>query len=86
MSVHHISDSYVDDYVRLAPTIATDLGIPGHDDRWPDLSPDGNAEVADLARRALAAVAAVEPADEREQVAKSVFTERLGPAVAAAFE
>ncbi|GAB1514244.1 DUF885 domain-containing protein [Actinophytocola sp. KF-1] len=83
MTVQRISDEYVDDYVRLLPTVATELGIPGHDDRWPDLSPDGNAAVTELQRRALAAVAAVEPADHAEHVAKAVFTERLGVEVEA---
>lgn len=78
MTVHRISDDYVDDYVRLVPTIATELGIPGYDDQWPDLSPEGNAAVAGLARRALADVSAVEPSDDAERVAKAVFTERLG--------
>jgi len=78
MTVHRISDAYVDDYVRLVPTIATELGIPGLDDQWPDLSPDGNATVNDLARRALADMAAAEPVDDAERVAKAVFTERLG--------
>jgi uncharacterized protein (DUF885 family) len=78
MTVHRISDDYVDDYVRLVPTIATELGIPGYDDQWPDLSPDGNAAIADRARRALSDVSAAEPADDTERVAKAVFTERLG--------
>jgi uncharacterized protein (DUF885 family) len=78
MTVHRICDSYVDDYVRLSPTTATELGIPGHDDQWPDLSPGGCAARNDLTRQALAAVAAEEPADESERVAKAVFTERLG--------
>jgi uncharacterized protein (DUF885 family) len=78
MTAHSISDDYVDGYVRLVPTVATELGIPGYDDQWPDLSPDGNAAVTELQRRALADVAAVEPADEPERVAKAVFTERLG--------
>jgi uncharacterized protein (DUF885 family) len=81
MTVHRICDAYTDDFVRLDPTTATELGVPGHDDRWPDLSPEGNAEIADLARRALADVAAVEPADDAERIAKAVFTERLGVAV-----
>jgi uncharacterized protein (DUF885 family) len=78
MTVHRIADSYVDDYVRLAPTTATALGIPGHDDQLPDLSPEGCAARAELSRRALRAAEAAEPADERERVAKAVFTERLG--------
>jgi uncharacterized protein (DUF885 family) len=78
MTVHSIADSYVDDYVRLAPTVATALGIPGYDDKWPDLSPEGCAARDDLARQALRAVADATPADESERVAKAVFTERLG--------
>jgi len=76
--VHHLCDSYVDDYVRLQPTVATDLGIPGYDDQLPDLSPEGCAAQADLAREALRAVGATEPADDSERDAKAVFTERLG--------
>jgi uncharacterized protein (DUF885 family) len=78
MTVHRIADKFVDDYVRLSPTTATDLGIPGYEDQLPDLSPDGCAARNDLARQALAAVAATTPAEESEQVAKAVFTERLG--------
>jgi uncharacterized protein (DUF885 family) len=78
MTVHRIADSYVGDYVRLSPTIATALGVPGYDDQWPDLSPEGCAARAGLARQALRDVAGVEPADDRERVAKAVFTERLG--------
>ncbi|MFL6123552.1 DUF885 domain-containing protein [Actinophytocola sp.] len=78
MTVHRIANSYVDAYARLAPTTATALGIPGYDDQLPDLSPEGCAARAELARRALREVADVEPADERERVAKAVFTERLG--------
>jgi uncharacterized protein (DUF885 family) len=78
MTVHRIADSYVDSYVRLSPTVATSLGIPGYDDQWPDFSPEGCAARGDLARQALRDVAEVEPADEAERVAKAVFTERLG--------
>src|SRR5262245_30078890 len=78
MTVHRIADSYVDDYVRLSPTLATALGFPGHDDQLPDLSPEGCAARVELMRTALAEVGPVEPADERERVAKAVFTERLG--------
>jgi len=78
MTVHNIADSFVDDHIRLSPTDATALGIPGYDDQLPDLSPDGHAARNDLARRALREVEAVTPADESERVAKAVFTERLG--------
>ncbi|UVS77886.1 DUF885 domain-containing protein [Actinokineospora sp. UTMC 2448] len=76
--VHKISDSYVDDLAALDPILATYEGIVGYDDRMPDLSPDGVAARAELARRALAAMAAAEPADKSEADAKAVFTERVG--------
>ncbi|GAA3529468.1 DUF885 domain-containing protein [Amycolatopsis ultiminotia] len=77
-SVQGICDRYVDDYVAVDPVAATMLGVPGYDDRLTDYSPDGHAARAELARRALAAVNAAEPADERERIAKAVFTERTG--------
>jgi uncharacterized protein (DUF885 family) len=76
--LHRLCDTYVDDYVRLDPTTATQLGISGHDDRLPDLSPDGHAERATLVADALRAVEALDPADDGERDAKAVFTERLG--------
>jgi uncharacterized protein (DUF885 family) len=78
MTVHRISDSYVDAYVRLSPTTATELGIPGYDDQWPDLSPEGCAARDELARRALADMADAVPGSDAEHVAMAVFTERLG--------
>ncbi|MGH3760695.1 DUF885 domain-containing protein [Actinophytocola sp.] len=76
--LHRVCDSYVDDYVRLDPIVATALGIPGYDDQLPDLSPDGHAERAGLTAKALREVGGLEPADDGERDAKAVLTERLG--------
>ncbi|HEX2132928.1 MAG TPA: DUF885 domain-containing protein [Actinophytocola sp.] len=76
--VHRVCDSYVDSYVRLEPTVATELGIPGYDDQLPDFSAAGHAARAELAAAALREVAALEPVDDGERDAKAVFTERLG--------
>ena len=46
-----ISDRLVDDLVVLDPLLATELGIPGLDGEWPDLSPEGHDARADLLRR-----------------------------------
>jgi uncharacterized protein (DUF885 family) len=78
MTVHDIADAFVDDYVCLSPTLATALGIPGFDDKWPDLSPEGCAARDALSTKALRDVEAVEATDERARVAKAVFIERLG--------
>ncbi len=71
-------DRYVEDLVALDPLAATAAGIAGHDDKLPDLSPAGHDERDELNRRALAEVAALEPSDEREQIAKDAFLERVG--------
>ncbi len=76
-----ISDRYVEDAAALEPLMATYLGIEGHDDKLPDLSPDGFAAREQLNRDALAAATATQPTDEREAVAKAAFLERLGLAV-----
>jgi uncharacterized protein (DUF885 family) len=75
--VNEIADRYVDEWAVLDPNGATYAGIAGHDDQTTDMSPDGYAAVADLDRRTLARLAAVEPLDERERVAKEAMQERL---------
>jgi len=78
------SDRYVEDYARLDPIAATFAGIPGQEGRLPDLSPDGFAATEELNRHALAELSALPTADDREQVAKDAFCERIGLAVARA--
>lgn len=76
--VDDLANRYVDDWAPLSPTGATYVGIRGFDDRLDDLSPDGFAATADLARRTLAELDTTEPVDERERVAKEAMQERLG--------
>jgi uncharacterized protein (DUF885 family) len=76
--VDAIANAYVEDYAALDPVTATFLGIAGHDDKLPDLSPDGFKAREALTRKALAFATAATPTDEREQVAKEAFLERLG--------
>jgi uncharacterized protein (DUF885 family) len=45
--VFDLSSRLVDELVDLYPDAATYLGVPGHDDRWPDLSPEGCAAIVD---------------------------------------
>jgi uncharacterized protein (DUF885 family) len=79
--VDAIANSYVEDYCANDPIAATYLGVPGHEDRLTDLSPEGFDARAALDRRALADACAAAPVDEREQVAKDAFLERLGLSV-----
>lgn len=76
--VDEICDRFVTDYTELDPLTATFVGISGHDDRLPDLSPDGYAAREALVDRALEAAAAAQPSDARESVAREAFLERLG--------
>jgi uncharacterized protein (DUF885 family) len=80
--IEEIANRYVDEWARLEPIGATFVGIPGHDHRLTDLSPEGYAALADLDRRTLAALDATEPDDERELVAKEAMQERIGLSLA----
>jgi uncharacterized protein (DUF885 family) len=72
-----LADRFVDEYAAVQPVVATYIGVRGHDDRWPDLTPDGHAATAELLRATRAEVAAVAPADRREEVAQAAMLERL---------
>jgi uncharacterized protein (DUF885 family) len=76
--VRRISDRYVDQYAALEPTTATLNGISGYDDQLPDLSLEGHHVRAELARAAVREMAAAEPVDEADRIAKAVFAERIG--------
>jgi uncharacterized protein (DUF885 family) len=76
--VDDLADRYVDEWAPLNPTGATFVGIPGHDDKLDDLSPEGFEAQAELTRRTLAELDVVEPETESEQVAKDAMLERLG--------
>ncbi len=60
-----VADGYLDALTALDPILATQLGSPLGADRLPDFSPDGIAAEADLARRALVALAAAQVASRR---------------------
>ena len=86
-----IADRYVERLAALDPLVATSLGIRGHDDRLPDLSPEGAAERDDLARDTQAELEAAVAAgglDDAERRCATVLAERLeaGRAVHAAGE
>jgi uncharacterized protein (DUF885 family) len=76
MTIDQISNECVREVAALSPLAAVYLGL--HSDRLlDDLSPDGLAEQADVARRTLNAARQQSIDSEREQVAADVLTERL---------
>jgi uncharacterized protein (DUF885 family) len=80
-SINEIAEDYVARYVELDPQFATDLGVAGHDHELTDISLEGFAERNTLTASTLAAIRALEPADENERVAKEAMDERLALAV-----
>ena len=80
--VDDIANRYVEEWAALDPNGATYAGIPGHDDRLTDLSPEGFAALAELDRRTLAALDTAEPERPGEDVAKEAMQERLSLAQA----
>jgi len=76
-TVTSLAEAYVEEYAALDPYTATYAGIPGHDHETTDLSPEGFEARADLDRRTLADLAGLQPADERERVARDAMVERL---------
>jgi uncharacterized protein (DUF885 family) len=77
-----LADRYVDDYTALDPVTATYIGVAGQHDRWPDLTPAGQAAQAELLRRTLAEVERTEPVDRRDEVARTAMLERIGAELA----
>ncbi|NUR63601.1 MAG: DUF885 domain-containing protein [Catenulispora sp.] len=80
-SINEIAEDYVARYVDLDPQFATDLGVAGHDHELTDLTLEGFAARNALTASTLAAIRALNPADERERVAKEAMEERLALAV-----
>jgi uncharacterized protein (DUF885 family) len=76
--VDAVADRYVEEYAALDPITATYIGVDGHDAELTDLSPEGFGAREELTRRALADATAATPVDEREEVARDAFLERLG--------
>ncbi len=77
-----LADRFVEDYAASQPTVATYIGVPGHDDRWPDLTPDGHGAHAQLLTAAIGMAGRIEPVDRRDEVARSALLERLGAELA----
>ncbi len=76
--IFEIADKYVDDIAALEPSLATAIGVPGHEREMPDLSPEGPARIAELNRRTATALNAAEPEGKPDRIARDVMLERLG--------
>ena len=83
-AVRTLADGYLDELIGLDPTLATRLGIPGHDHRLPDFSPDGAADQAELARRTLGALGRIPTSDDdsADGRCRRLMSDRLGVTIA----
>lgn len=81
-ALDRLAERFVEEYAASQPAVATYIGVPGHEDRWPDLTTAGHAAHADLLRRTIADVERVEPVDRRDGVARNAMLERLGAELA----
>ena len=54
--IYELSSRMVDEMVDLLPTLATMIGVPGHDDRWNDFSVAGAEAEESLYRDQLARI------------------------------
>ncbi|QDY88861.1 DUF885 domain-containing protein [Arthrobacter sp. UKPF54-2] len=77
-AIDAVADAFTDTLIRLNPSFATELGLPGHETEYPDFSPAGHEEFAAAAREALAALEGLEPADDVDAVTLDAMRERLG--------
>lgn len=73
-----VADEYTETLIRLNPSFATTLGIPGHETQYQDFSPAGIAEFAEAARKALTDLEGLEPQDDVDAVTLDAMQERLG--------
>ena len=76
-TIYTIANDFVERYASQNPVSATGMGVPGHDDRMSDYSPDGSDANAGLARDTVAALEVTEPENERDRIAKDVMLDDL---------
>lgn len=77
-AIDAVADDYTDTLIRLNPSFATELGLPGHESEYQDFSPAGQEAFADAARVALAALDGLAAADDVDAVTLDAMRERLG--------
>ena len=77
-AIDAIADAHFDAVIAHSPIEATFLGVPGKDDDLDDLSPEGYATAAGIARSTLSRLEHAEPVDAVDVVTLAAMRERLG--------
>jgi uncharacterized protein (DUF885 family) len=76
-AVDAIAEKHLDEAVALDPIEATYLGLPGHDDRLPDFTPEWWQSLSDQRRRTLAALDAATAVDSTDRVTVAALRDTL---------
>lgn len=76
-----LAERHFEATLKLSPITATHLGADLGQDSYDDLSPDGLAAQAELARRTLAEAHRLTPVDEVDRATLAIMDERLGLAI-----
>ncbi|TJY72616.1 DUF885 domain-containing protein [Arthrobacter sp. CAU 1506] len=77
-AIDAVADAYTATLLELDPSLATSLGIPGHETEYPDFSPAGAEAFAEATREALRRLEDLEPTDDVDRVTLHAMQERLG--------
>jgi uncharacterized protein (DUF885 family) len=77
-AIDAVADAYTETLIRLDPSLATTLGVPGSETEFQDFSPAGIAEFDSAARETLSALDGLEPEDDVDAVTLDAMRERLG--------
>jgi uncharacterized protein (DUF885 family) len=76
-TIGDLATRYVDELAALSPNVATVMGVPGHDDRLTDFSPEGFDRLDALRRRYLADLRTAPVDGERDRIARDMMRESL---------
>jgi uncharacterized protein (DUF885 family) len=75
--IFELSDRYIAGNAALDPMLASFWGIPGHDDKITDYSPDGWAERLEFHTAAIRELAQIAPQTRSDRIAVEVMRERI---------
>ncbi|GAB3631515.1 DUF885 domain-containing protein [Microbacterium shaanxiense] len=76
-AIDQVAEDWVDTLVNLAPTLGTYIGRNDANDRYGDLSPDGQEQYATEVRRTLGSLRDLTPADAVDEVTKADLESEL---------
>ncbi|WP_427174019.1 DUF885 domain-containing protein [Arthrobacter sp. 92] len=77
-AIDAVADDFTETLIGLNPSLATTLGVAGHETEFQDFSPAGIQAFAAAARNTLAALNGLAPEDDVDAVTLDAMRERLG--------